>query len=124
MCGRSTEGVFRDTLRMSSVGEGATPIPILSQFKVGYREGLCAETWCQVFESRDVLIHDLVGSQPPFIHSVLLKGLHKVCEHPPDPNFCQEVVSGYVFGERFWNAVCEAGKKKKKDISMSPGSSD
>ncbi len=105
MCGGSTEGVFRDTLGMSSVGVGATSIPILSQFQVGYGEGLCAKTWCQVFQSRDVLVHNLVGAQPPFIHSVLLKCPHKVCKHPPDPDLCQEVVSGNVFGETFWNAV-------------------
>lgn len=62
MCGGSSEGIFRDTLRMSHVGVGATSIPVVSQFQVGYSEGLYPKTWCQVFESRDVLIHDLVGA--------------------------------------------------------------
>lgn len=90
---------------MGGVGVRATSISILSQLQVGYREDLCAKTWCQVFESRDVLIHDLVGAQPPLIHGVLLEGPHKVCKHPLDPDFCQEVVFRNVFGERPWNAA-------------------
>ncbi len=105
MRGGTSEVVFRDTLRMGGAGVRATSIPVLSQFQVGYREGLGAKMWCQVLQSRDVLIHDLVGAQPPPIHCVLLEGLHKLGKHPPDPDFCQEVVFGNEFGERPWNAV-------------------
>lgn len=87
------------------VGERATSILVLSHFQAGYKEGLYAKTWCQVFKGRDVLIHDLLGAQPPLIHSVLLECPHKVCKHPPDPDLCEEVVLGNLFGERPWNAV-------------------
>lgn len=111
MCGGSYVAGFRDALRVIGVGVRATHDPVLSLLHVGYREHLYAETWRQVFESRDVLIHDLVGAQPPFSHSVLLERLYKVCKHSSDPQFCQEVVIINEFGERLWNAAYEAGKK-------------
>lgn len=90
---------------MGGAGERAAPVPIKPQFEVCYREGLCAETWRQVFESGDVLIHDLLGSQSALIHRVLLEGPHKVCKHSLDPDFSQEVVSGDLSGKRPWNAL-------------------
>ena len=112
MCGRSYVVDFRDALRIIGVGVKAAHDPVLSLLQVGYRERLYAETWRQVFESWDVLVHDLVGAQPPFSHSVLLEGLYKVCKHPADPQFCQEVVIINEFGERLWNAAYEARKNK------------
>lgn len=90
---------------MSGVGVRAASIPVLSQFQAAYGEGLRSKTWCQVFESGDVLVHDLVGAQSTLIHSVLLEGPHELSKHPPDPDFRQEVVFGNVFGERPGNAA-------------------
>lgn len=68
-----------------------------------------------MFESRDVLIHDLLGAQPALIHSVLLKSPYEVCKHSPDPDFSQEVVFGNVFGKRPGDAMLEA---EKEDVNV------
>lgn len=68
-------------------------------------EDLYAEIRLQTFKGRDVLIHDLLGIQSPIFHSVLLKCLHKICKHPPNPYFCKEVVFGNMLGETLWDAV-------------------
>ena len=78
MCGWSSEVVFGDTLGMGGAGVRAASIPVLVQFQVGYGEGLCAKTRRQVFESRDVLIHDLLSAQPSLVYSVLLESSHKM----------------------------------------------
>lgn len=103
MRGRSAGVTFRDTTTVVCVR--ATPVAVFPQFQVGYWESLCAKTWSQVFQGGDVLIHDLLLTQLSFIHSVLLEGPYKFRKHPPDPDFRQKVVPGYVFGKRFWNAV-------------------
>lgn len=121
MCGGSCEVVFRDALRVSGAGVRAASIPVFPVLQVGYREGLCAKARCQVFEGRDVLIHDLLGAQPPLINGVLLEGPHKVCKHPLDPESGQDIAFGNEFGERPWNAALEA--EKRRDMSMLPGSS-
>lgn len=96
---------------MGGVGVRAASIPIFPQYQVKNWESLCAKTWHQVFKSGDVLIHDLLGAQPPLIHSVLLESPHKVSKHSANPNFSQEVVFGNVFGKGLWNAMLEAGKE-------------
>lgn len=100
---------------MGGVGVRVTSIPILPQFQVDYWEGLCTKTWYQVFKSGDVLIHYLLGAQPPLIHSVLLESPYKLSKHSPDPNFSQEVVFGNVFGKGPWNAMLEA---EKNDVNV------
>jgi len=85
---------------MGGVGVRAASIPFISQLQVRHGERLRSKSWHHVFESGDVLAHDLLGAQAALSHSVLLEGPHKRRKNPPDPDFCQEVVSGNVFGER------------------------
>lgn len=93
---------------MGGSGVRAAYISVLTQFQVGYRKGLCAKTWCQVFECSNVLIHDLLSAQSPPVNGVLLESSHKVCEHSSDPDFSQEAVFRDVFGEGPWNAAHKA----------------
>lgn len=96
---------------MGGAGVRAISITSLPQFQVGHREDLRAKTWCQVFKSRHVLVHDLLGTQPPLIHSVL-EGPHKLFKHPPNPYFGEDFVFRNVFGERLRDAGFKAAKKK------------
>lgn len=113
MCGQSSEAVFWDPLGMCGVKKAAF-IPILSQLQARYKEGLNSKMRHHVFKSGYILIDDLMSAQSSIIHSVLLEFMHKIRKHPPDPYFCQEVVFGNVSGERPWNAVQKAWKKKKR----------
>ena len=65
-----------------------------------------------MFQGGYVLVDDLLDTQPPHIHRVLLEGPHKVIEDSPDPDLGQEAVLGNVFGKGFWNTVQEAVKKR------------
>ena len=109
----SREVVFWIAQHMGVVGVRAASVPVLPQLQVGHGESLCAKPRHKVFESRDVLVNDLLGAQPPLVHSVLLEGPHKVCEHPIDPDPSQKVVFGDVFGERLRDAAQEAGEIKR-----------
>lgn len=110
MCNRSTKAVSRIPKGVGGSQIGATPIPVRPLLQVGHGEDLYTKARCQVLQCRYILIHDFLGAQPSLIHSVLLEGPHKICKHSPDPHLNKEVVLGYMFGERPWNAAQEAVK--------------
>ena len=98
-------GVKRVAIRSAAIA-----VPLCCH--VGHREGLGSEVRGKVLECVDVLVHDVLESQPPIVRSLPLEVPHKVCKHPIDPQPGQEVVPTDVLREGFWDAVQKAEERE------------